>query len=112
MKITIGFLILLSAVGLTSLASDTSYASKNKGIHVVKHVSEVHDRNSESKVGDRRANVGEGQKGRGPNGGANNFHHPNPYKSSALPLKQSSIFTSTTGSIFRSSLLLVLLFVI
>lgn len=53
MKITIGFLIMLSAVALTSLASEISYASINTGIHVVKHVSEVHERNSESEGGDR-----------------------------------------------------------
>ncbi|KAG5572558.1 hypothetical protein H5410_062324 [Solanum commersonii] len=117
---------------LTSLAYENSHESRNRGIHILKHVSRVLQERENEGASARRggkfhldtysnefelktkhliAHVGKGQKGRGPNGGSNNLHHARPYKSSALSLKQPFIFTSTSDAIFRFSLLLVLLFV-
>lgn len=131
MKITTGFLscfiILLCVLALTSLTSENSHESRNRGIHIFKHVFRVLQERENEGEGTGRggkfhlfelktkyliAHVGKGKKGRGPNGGSNNFHHASPCKSSALSLKQPFIFTSTTCAIFRLSLLLVFLFVI
>ncbi|KAK6773523.1 hypothetical protein RDI58_028761 [Solanum bulbocastanum] len=113
MKITIGFLpcfiILLCVLALTSSASKNSHDSRNRVIHILKHVSRVLQERENEGASARRG--GKGQKGRGPNGGSNNLHHARPYKSSALSLKQPFIFTSAADAIFRFSLLLVLLFV-
>ncbi|OIS96305.1 hypothetical protein A4A49_06144 [Nicotiana attenuata] len=117
MKMTISFfpacfIIMLCALAFISMASEDSHVSRN-----IDKDSKFNMNTGENKfeINTKHffVDVRKAQKGKGPYGGASILRQPRPYKNSAISLKQSSIFTSTTDVIFRLYFfLLVLPFVI